>query len=458
MLALLLVLSGLDQTILSTALPSIVRSLQGQSLAPWVFSAYLMAATAAVPLYGKLADRWGLRPMLLLASGLFTLGSVACALAPTLPVLVAARALQGLGGGGLMTLSMLAVVAAFPAAERGRRMGGLGAAYSLATLLGPLAGGLLLEVAPWQAAFWLNVPLAALAWGVLRSALPSAVPAAKARFDHAGALLLVAGLVATLWATRRDATPQVAAAVGLLALTLALVWWRVERHAADPVVPPALFRNAGFPAAAGYSALSGVVLFGTVVLLPTYLQLALHRDALHSSLVMLPLMAGILIGTQIAGRALRAGLGPRRLGLTAATAMCAGAALLASTLAFASGQVLLMGAWLLPIGLGLGLGFPLVTLTAQRCAPAAHLGVATAVPAMLRALGGALGVAVLVDPAAFVHDPSAATALAFGGVAVAAFAGALLALAMPPRLQPEAMGKTVGLQSGKPLVRVGTQG
>ncbi len=163
-LALLLVLSGLDQTILSTALPSIVQALQGQALAPWVFSSYLMASTAAVPLYGKLADRWGLRPMLLLASGLFTLGSLACALAPSMPALVAARALHGLGGGGLMTLSMLAVVVNFPPSERGRRMGGLGAAYSLATLLGPLTGGLLLQVAPWQAAFWLNVPLAALAW------------------------------------------------------------------------------------------------------------------------------------------------------------------------------------------------------------------------------------------------------------------------------------------------------
>jgi MFS family permease len=437
MLALLLVLSGLDQTILSTALPSIVRALQGQALAPWVFSAYLMAATAAVPLYGKLADRWGLRPMLLLASGLFTLGSLACALAASMPALVAARALQGLGGGGLMTLSMLTVVACFAPAERGRRMGGLGAAYSLATLLGPLAGGLLLQLAPWQAAFWLNVPLAALAWGVLRSAPLNTAPVAKARFDHAGALLLVTTLVAMLWATRRGETPQVSAAVGVLAAVLALAWLGVERRAVDPIVPLTLFGNPGFAAAAAYSALSGVVLFGTVVFLPTYLQLALHRDALHSAWVMLPLMVGILVGTQIAGRALRAGLAPRRLGLAAGAAMAMGAALLVLLLTRAPAQVLWIGTSLLPVGLGLGLGFPLVTLTAQRCAPVAHLGVATAVPMMLRALGGALGVAALGGaPAAFLRDPAAATASAFGGVALAAFGAALLALAMPRRTPP----------------------
>ncbi len=433
-LALLLVLSGLDQTILSTALPSIVQALQGQALAPWVFSSYLMASTAAVPLYGKLADRWGLRPMLLLASGLFTLGSLACALAPSMPALVAARALHGLGGGGLMTLSMLAVVVNFPPSERGRRMGGLGAAYSLATLLGPLTGGLLLQVAPWQAAFWLNVPLAALAWCVLRSALSDTAPTAKARFDRAGALLLVAALVAMLWATRRDVTAEVSAAVGALACALALSWLWVERRAVDPIMPLTLFGNTGFAAAAAYSALCGVVLFGTVVYLPIYLQVALHRDALHSAWAMLPLMLGILVGTQVCGRALLAGLAPRHMGLSAGTAMATGAALLMLLLARAPQEVLWLGISLLPIGLGLGLSFPLVTLTAQRCAPGTLLGVATAVPAMLRTMGGALGVAALSGtPASFLRDPAEATFAVFGGVALAALGVVLLALAMPRR-------------------------
>ena len=189
----MLVLSGLDQTVLSTALPAIVASLHGQQGASWVFSAYLMASTAVIPLYGKLADRWGVRPLLLMATALFALGSAACAAATSLPLLVAARALQGLGGGGLMTLTMLAVASLYPPAERPRRMGLLGAAYGVATLVGPLAGGLLLSWAAWPWAFLINLPGALLALLVLaRTAFGTARPQPR-RFDLAGAALLAAG-------------------------------------------------------------------------------------------------------------------------------------------------------------------------------------------------------------------------------------------------------------------------
>lgn len=440
MLALMLALSGLDQTVLSTALPTIVQSLHGQSLAAWVFSTYLMASTAVIPLYGKLADRVGVRPMLLLGTGLFTLGSLACALATSMPLLVAARGLQGLGGGGLMTLAMLAVASLYPPAQRGRRMGLLGAVYSLSTLVGPLAGALLLQVASWQAAFWINVPCAALAWTVL-SRSPFAAPhGPRHRLDVAGAALLSAALVALLLATRHDlaqatVTAAVAAGIGLL-----LAWAFVERHAEDPILPLAMFRSAPFAATAAISAASGVLLFSAVVFLPLYLQRGLGFGALGSALHTLPLMLGITVGAQLAGRRLRGGASLRALGGIAAASAALGFVGLAVVLQLAHEAAWALSLALSPLGLGLGLLFPLVTVVAQRSAPPPQIGIATATPVMLRSLGGALGVALLGESlaqhmahalTAGIGSQAEAAAMAAGVATICAWcaATALLALA-----------------------------
>ncbi len=394
-LALMLALSGLDQTVLSTALPTIVQSLHGQSLAAWVFSTYLMASTAVIPLYGKLADRAGVRSMLLLSTGLFTLGSMACALAPSMPLLVAARGLQGLGGGGLMTLAMLAVASLYPAAERGRRMGLLGAVYSLSTLAGPLAGALLLHVASWHAAFWINVPCAALAWAVLQRSSFSAPHGPRHRLDVAGATLLSAALVALLLATRHDLAPATLTAAVAAGAGLLLAWVFVERRAEDPILPLALFRRLPFVATGAISAASGVLLFAAVVFLPLYLQRGLGFGALGSALHTLPLTAGIIVGAQLAGRALRGEASLRALGAIAAASAALGFVGLAVVLQLAHEAAWALALALSPLGLGLGLLFPLVTVVAQRGAAPPQIGIATATPVMLRSLGGAFGVALL---------------------------------------------------------------
>ena len=401
-LVLMLVLSGLDQTILSTALPGIVSALQGRDLAPWVFSAYLLASTAVIPLYGKLADRFGVRPLLLTATAMFVMGSLACAAATDMRALVGARALQGLGGGGLMTLTMLAVAALYPASERPRRMGLLGAAYGISTLVGPLVGGMLLEAASWQWAFLINLPGSLLALVVLSQAPFGAPPPPRHRLDLAGALLLAAALVALLLATRHGAEggdPAVAAPASIFAPVSAVIllagWVVVERRAEDPVVPLTLFRIPTFAVAAALSVLSGVALFTAVVFLPLYLQQGLGMGAIRSALHTLPLMLGITVGGQVAGRALRAGLAPRRLAGFAALGLTLGFALLCWTLHRAHTLDWALSGALLPVGLGLGLLFPLVTVLSQRSAPLTHIGTATATPVMLRALGGALGVAFL---------------------------------------------------------------
>jgi len=395
MLAFMLVLSGLDQTILSTALPTIVGELGGRDLAPWVFSVYLLASTAVIPVYGNLADRVGPRPVLLASVALFALGSLACALAGSMSALVIARALQGLGGGGLMTLTMVATAALFPLPERGRRMGALGAVYGLSTLVGPLAGGLLLQALPWTWAFWLNMPGALLALVVLRRAAFGQTQQRATRFDWLGAALLGAALVTLLLATRESMGWMAG-----LALALGLAWWAVERRVADPVVPLSLFSRQPFRVSTLLSVLSGTMLFACVVFMPLFLQQGLGLSPVHAAFATLPLMLGITVGGQLAGRALRSGTSLTRMAGFSCIGLKLGFMALAAALHFLPphGSQITAGAMasaLLPVGLGLGLLFPLVSVVAQRSAPPDQLGAATAMPVMLRALGGALGVAAM---------------------------------------------------------------
>lgn len=426
-LVLMLVLSGLDQTILSTALPSIVAELGGRELAPWVFSAYLLASTAVIPLYGKLADRLGVRPLLLASTALFALGSLACAAAASMPALVAARALQGLGGGGLLTLTMLATAALYPPADRGQRMGMLGAAYGLSTLVGPLGGALLLQGLSWHWAFLINVPGALYALAVLARAELGGAQARRAPFDAAGAALLAAGLVTLLLAVRGEhgAGPLLPAAMlpaglspGWLAAAAAVglfaAFWHVERRAADPILPLGLFTRRPFAVVAVLSTLSGVMLFAVVVFVPLLLQQGLGLTPVRSALATLPLMLGITVGGQWCGRALRGGAAPRRLAGAAAVGLKLGLGGLAAVLHWLPAHADAATPWavalaLLPAGLGLGLLFPLISVMSQRSAPPEQIGVATAVPVMLRSLGGALGVAALGES---LHGHMAAAALA----------------------------------------------
>lgn len=442
LLTLLLVLSGLDQTLLSAALPTIVRELGGADRSSWVFSAFLVASTVVIPVYGKLADRWGVRPLLLTAAGLFITGSLACGLAPTMDALVAARALQGLGGGGLMTLTLLAVAALTTLEERSARLARLGAAYGLATMTGPLAGAFLTEHLSWRWTFFAALPLALAAWAGLAHT-PMGGPALHQRdskpLDWRGALLLAAVLVCALLATRSRALGSATAAVlGAAAAALLPVWLWSQRRAADPIVPLSLFTRPGFAANAWLAASTGMSLFAAVVFLPVFMQTVRHLSPTQSAWHLLPLMAGLTLASRRAGARLRRGTAPRSLAAAAAIAMAGSLALLAGLLHAGITSAWVLSGALLPLGAGLGLAMPVLTVVSQRAAPPAQTGIATALPMMLRALGGAAGVALLGEYLARHATGGLVAALAgvFTAAALAALPACAAAWLLPTRLAP----------------------
>jgi EmrB/QacA subfamily drug resistance transporter len=396
---LILVLGALDQTILGTALPVIVRDLPGEGQASWVFSSYLIAATVVIPLYGKAADVYGRKPMLLTAVTLFLIGSLLCGFSQTMDLLVMARAVQGAGAGGLMTLTMLGLVDLYPADTRPKYQGLLAASYGLATMFGPLIGGALVQTLSWRWAFFINVPGAAIAIAILAMRFPRSSTQSATGIDFLGASLLAAGLACTLLTTRYDpnATTNIISTPILIALSavLLLAFLFVEARAKNPILPLTLFTNPVFSAATLVSLVSGVGLFAAVVFLPLYLQTALRETPLASALHLFPLMLGITLSAVIGGRALRAS------GRIRGTAMVGGGLLIfgfcgiALFFRYFATEPNVLSLFTLPMGLGIGLLLPLVTVISQRTAPPQHIGIGTATPIMLRSLGGAIGVAII---------------------------------------------------------------
>ncbi len=463
MLVLTLAMAALDQTILSTALPVMAHELSGRWPLAWVFSSYLLAATVVITLYDRLADLFGTRRVLLLALGLFLLGSLACGGSRDLAQLVLARALQGAGGGGLMTLAMLSVTSLFAQDQRPRYQSLLGAAYGIATLCGPLAGGALVEHLSWHWAFWLNVPFALIAWGLLATTLPDGrrPQAPGGRIDWPGAALLGAALTLLLVATQRQrlelpAWLGLAALLGSGAVAAGLFLWRQHR-AAHPLMPLALFGQPAYAASSVLAMASGVALYAAVALLPPYLQGGLRLSPTSSAWHLMPLMAGVTSAAIASGRLLRARRSPARLARVACALMVLGFVLLAAVLHAMPGQPRLLSLALLPLGVGPGLVFPIVTVVSQRVSPVRQLGIATAVPVMLRSLGGAGGVALLAALLAHLAEdelraigPSAhAVAGAAPAMAAEAVAAALAHGLRPVFLAAAAVALLAGLVAGR---------
>lgn len=415
--ALPMFMAAIDNTIIATALPNIAATLGDVQRISWIVVSYLMATTIAAPVYGRLGDALGRKRLLFLAMGVFLVASVLCATAPTLLVLVAARVLQGLGGGGLMTLSQALVGEAVPPRERVRYQAYLASVFMISSAFGPVAGGWLTQHFGWRSVFWINLPLGLLA-GLLALRLEARAGSGHGRFDWAGLGLFSVFVVAMLLAleqVQRLSWPVVPAVAGLGALAVAslLLLLRQERRAAAPLIPVGLLRHPAIWRADAMAACVGATIVATVSFMPIYLQVVRGADPGEAGLLLLPLTVGIAIGSMITGRVVAT------TGRTAIVPSIGQPVVMVCLLVlalFAGG----IGLYRLPMlflvmSVATGTAMPVVQVTVQTVAGVKNLGAASASVQFSRSIGAALGTA-LVGAVLFatlaIHDQAAADAFA----------------------------------------------
>jgi EmrB/QacA subfamily drug resistance transporter len=392
-------LGALDQTIVATALPTIGRHFRDLGDLSWVVTAYLLTGTAVTPLYGKLSDIYGRRAMMLTAIGIFVLGSIACALAPSMTALVFARAGQGLGGGGLMALSQTIIADIVSPRERGRYQGYIGAVFALSSVGGPVLGGFLTEHVDWSLIFWINVPLGLAALGMTSNVLRR-IPdrQRKHRLDVLGALLMMAAAVALLlalsWGNRRYdwISAPIAGLLAGSAVLWALFAWRLV-STKEPFLPLAVLGNPVVRCAALAGSCNMGALVGMTIFVPLYFETVVHLSASQSGLALIPLMAGTVLFSTITGRLMTHVVHYKRMPLIGLSIAILG--LIPLAIWPASMPIALVLVQLTVIGCGLGTVFPVSTVCMQNAVKGSQMGVATGAANFFRALISALVVAVL---------------------------------------------------------------
>ncbi|MEV5846846.1 MDR family MFS transporter [Streptomyces sp. NPDC051985] len=442
-----LLLAALDQTIVATALPTIVSDLGGLEHLSWVVTAYLLASTAATPLWGKLGDQYGRKRLFQIAIVIFLIGSALCGTAQDMGQLIAFRAVQGLGGGGLIVLSMAIVGDLVPPRERGRYQGLFGAVFGATSVLGPLLGGVVTEQLSWRWVFYINLPVGVVALAVIAAALH--IPRRRAHhvIDYLGTfliaavatcLVLVASLGGTTW---RWGSPQIIG-LAVLGVLLAVAFVAVERRAAEPVLPLQLFGIRTFTLAAVISFIVGFAMFGAMTYLPTFLQVVHGISPTLSGVHMLPMVIGLLLSSTLSGQIVSR-TGRWKVFPVTGTAVTALGLLLLHRLDEHSSTAE-MSAYFFVFGLGLGLVMQVLVLIVQNSVSYEDLGVATSGATFFRSIGASFGVAVFGS--VFASRLADKLADAFRGVRLppGATPGALQAdprgiAALPPALRPAAL-------------------
>lgn len=395
LLALLMV--ALDQTTVAVALPTIVSELRGLALFPLVIIANLLAATVASPLAGRLSDLYGRKPLLIAAITAFLVGSTASGLAQDFTQLIAARAVQGLGAGGITVLAITTVGDLVPPRSRARYQGYLGAEFAVASVVGPLVGGLLTDAAGWRWIFFLNLPLGLLVLVAVVVGLHLPGPARSDRLDWRGALLLVGAVTCVVLVTTAGGialpwTSPPILVLSALAVALVVVLVLVERRVAGPILPPWLFSGRTTGPAMLLVFAVGAITFSATTYLPVYLQVALGVSATSSGLLLAPLMAGIVVTSVVSGHVI-ALTGRYRVWPIAGTALVTLGVFLLSRLT-ADSSTTTAAVYAAVLGLGLGALVQVMVVIVQNAVGREDLGVATATTGLVRSVGGLLGVAL----------------------------------------------------------------
>lgn len=392
-----MLLAALDQTIVSTALPTIVSDLGGLEHLSWVVTAYLLASTAATPLWGKLGDQYGRKRLFQIAIVIFLIGSALCGIAQNMPQLIGFRALQGLGGGGLMVLSMAIVGDIVPPRERGKYQGLFGAVFGATSVLGPLLGGFFTEQLSWRWVFYINLPIGVIALLVIAAVLHIPVRRTKHTIDYLGTfliasvatcLVLVASLGGTTWGW---GSAQIIG-LAVLSVLLLVAFVATERRAAEPVIPLKLFRIRTFSLVAVISFVIGFAMFGAMTYLPTFLQIVHGISPTMSGVHMLPMVLGLLLTSTVSGQIVSR-TGRWKVFPILGTGITTIGLLLLHRLDQDSGTWE-MSACFFVFGVGLGLVMQVLILVVQNAVSYQDLGVATSGATFFRSIGASFGVAI----------------------------------------------------------------
>ncbi len=392
-----MLLAALDQTIVATALPTIVGDLHGLNRLSWVVTAYLLTSTASAPLYGKISDLYGRKRVFQSAILIFLAGSVLSGLSQTMDELVAFRALQGLGAGGLIVLATTIIGDIVPPRERGRYQGYFGAVFGLASVAGPLLGGFLVEGPGWRWIFYVNLPIGAVALVVTSVVLKESMVHRRPSIDFGGAGLMVAGvsalLLVTVWGGNQYpwSSPTIIALAGA-GLALIAAFLVREQHAAEPILPLRLFANRVFTVASAMGFIVGVSMFGAIIFLPVYLQLVNGVSPTESGLLLLPLVAGLFTASIGSGQIISR-VGRYKVFPIVGTAGVAVGLWLLSHLGVHTSH-LVVSLYMVVLGVGIGGVMQVLVLATQNAVDYQDLGVATSLATFFRSLGGAFGTSI----------------------------------------------------------------